>query len=356
MRYRLLGRSGLRVSEIGLGTMTFGQDWGWGADDREAGRIFDEFVSEGGNFVDTANVYTNGTSETLLAKLIAPQRERLVLATKYGCSTRRADVNSAGGHRKNLVQSLDASLRRLNTDYVDLFWIHIWDFTTPLDEVMRALDDQVRAGKILYVGASDTPAWIVSQANAIAPFCGWSPFIGIQAEYNLVERGVERELLPMAQSLGIGVIAWSPLAGGLLSGKYHGNGASKDGRLTKIPVDRLTERNMRIGETVLRVARELGRSPAQVALNWLRVRPFGVIPIVGARTVDQLRENLGCLDWSLDARFLEQLDAASNIYPGFPSAMIASSIDFVYGDTAEKIDLADNRVPIAMGWIGAKSR
>src|SRR5262245_4943553 len=211
MRYKLLGNSGLRVSELCLGGMTLGEDWGWGASHAEAKAIFDAFTAAGGNFIDTANIYTNGTSERFLRELIAAERDHFVVATKYMGSMRRGDPNAGGSQRKNLVQSLDASLKRLGTDRIDLYWVHLWDFLTPVDEVMRALDDQVCAGKVLYVGVSDAPAWIVAQANTLASCRGWTPFVGLQVEYSLIERTVERELLPMAQSLGIGVTAWSPL-------------------------------------------------------------------------------------------------------------------------------------------------
>ncbi|MDJ0854760.1 MAG: aldo/keto reductase, partial [Desulfobacterales bacterium] len=211
MRYRLLGHSGLRVSELCLGAMTFGDDRGWGASPAESRRIFDAFAEAGGNFIDTADIYTAGTSEKLVGEFVAGDRERFVLATKYSNSAPVGDPNAAGNHRKNMVQSLEASLKRMQLDYIDLYWLHAWDFMTPVEEVMRAFDDLVRAGKILYAGISDTPAWIVSRADALADFRGWSRFVAIQVEYSLVERTVERELLPMAKALDLGVTAWSPL-------------------------------------------------------------------------------------------------------------------------------------------------
>ena len=357
MRYKLLGRSGLRVSELCLGSMTFGEDWGWGAGKDEVKRIFDAYCDAGGNFIDTANAYTNGSSESILRDLIAAERDRLVVATKYVSSTRRGDPNAAGGHRKNLVQALDASLRRLGTDRIDVFWVHIWDFLTSTEEVMRSLDDQVRAGKVLYLGVSDAPAWVVAQANTMASLRDWTPFAAIQVEYNLVERTVERELVPMAQSLGLAVTAWSPLAAGVLTGKYHEpEKARGESRLDKVPFDRRTDRNMKIAQVVVDVARELGRSPAQVALNWLRARPTPIIPIVGARTVDQLRDNMACVEWQLDKPAIERLDAASAIDLGFPSSMLAMASDFVYGGTFDQIDGARERVPIAMPAPGAAKR
>src|SRR5919204_5182114 len=230
MNYRLLGKSGLRVSEFCLGTMTFGEDWGWGSSKEEAKKIYDAFREAGGNFVDTANIYTNGTSESFLGEFIKGHRESVVLATKYTNAAPGTDPNAAGNHRKNMVQAVEASLNRLQTDYVDLYWVHIWDQITPIEEVMRGLDDLVRQGKVIYVGISDAPAWWIAQANTLACLRGWSPFIGLQIEYSLIERTVERELLPMAKAFELGLVAWSPLAGGVLSGKYNSNGAAGDAR------------------------------------------------------------------------------------------------------------------------------
>jgi aryl-alcohol dehydrogenase-like predicted oxidoreductase len=221
MRYKLLGKSGLRVSELCLGTMTFGEVWGWGASQSESHKIFDGFVEAGGNFLDTANNYTDGTSERYVGECIASDREHFVVATKYTLSMRKDDPNASGNQRKNMVQALEASLKRLNTNYIDLYWVHAWDFLTPVEEVMRGLDDLVRAGKVLYVGISDTPAWVVAQANTLAVWRGWTPFVGVQIEYSLLQREPERDLLPMAQAFDLAVLAWSPLAGGLLSGKYQ---------------------------------------------------------------------------------------------------------------------------------------
>src|SRR5919106_1093471 len=230
MRYKLLGKSGLRVSELCLGGMTFGEDWGSmlpGASKEEARKIFDIFVSRGGNFIDTANIYQMGTSEKYIGELISSEREKFVLATKYALTTNPDDPNASGNHRKNLVQSVNASLKRLNTSYIDLLWVHLWDSMTPVEELMRSLDDLVRAEKILYIGISDAPAWFISQANTLAELRGWSPFVSIQIMYSLIERTPERELLPMAKALDIGVTAWSPLGGGILSGKYNNNRQSE---------------------------------------------------------------------------------------------------------------------------------
>jgi aryl-alcohol dehydrogenase-like predicted oxidoreductase len=223
MKYKLLGKSGLRVSELALGTMTFGEEWGWGANKEESKKVFDAFAKAGGNFIDTANRYTEGTSEKFVGDFISSDREHLVVGTKYTLFTLRDDPSFSGNHRKNMMQALNESLKRLNTDYIDLYWVHAWDFTTPEEEVLRALDDMVRAGKILYIGISDTPAWIVSRMNAIAELRGWTQFVGLQIKYSLIDRSVERELLPMAQKLDMAVTPWAVVGGGILSGKYNRN-------------------------------------------------------------------------------------------------------------------------------------
>src|SRR6195256_2652311 len=231
MKYKLLGKSGLRVSEAALGTMTFGEDWGWGSPKAEAQKVYETYRKAGGNFIDTANVYTNGTSERFLGEFIQGDRQSVVLATKYANAAPGNDPNAAGNHRKSMMQAVEASLKRLQTDYIDLYWVHIWDGITPVEEVMRGLDDLVRQGKVLYVGISDAPAWWIAQANTLAYLRGWSPFIGLQIEYNLIERTIERELVPMAKALNLGLTAWSPLARGMLTGKYHGHGSSERGRM-----------------------------------------------------------------------------------------------------------------------------
>ena len=231
MRYRLLGKSGLRVSELCLGTMTFGEEWGWGSSKDESRNILDAFFEAEGNFIDTANVYTGGTSETLLGEFLKGNRDRVVLATKYTNAMPGTDPNAGGNQRKNMMHAVEASLKRLQTDYIDLYWLHIWDRITPLDEVMRAFDDLVRQGKIIHAGVSDMAAWAVARANTLAELRGWTPFVGLQIEYSLIERTVERELIPMADALGIGVTAWSPLAGGVLTGKYTQGKAEAEARM-----------------------------------------------------------------------------------------------------------------------------
>jgi aryl-alcohol dehydrogenase-like predicted oxidoreductase len=320
MKYRLLGNSGLRVSEVSLGTMTFGEDWGWGSPKDESRKIYDAYRAAGGNFIDTANVYTNGSSENLLGEFIRDHRQSLVLATKYTNANAGTDPNAAGNHRKSMVQALEASLRRLKTDYIDLYWLHNWDQMTPAEEVMRAFDDLVRDGKVLYIGISDAPAWWIAQANTLAQLRGWTQFIGLQIEYSLIERTVERELIPMAKAFNIGLVAWSPLAGGLLSGKYH-SGDGADGRYSNDMAKAFMptgERPDRVVAALKKVSQQLGRSPAQVALAWLRYRDIPVIPIVGARSVAQLEDNLAGFQLQLTPEQVAVLDQASAIEMGFP--------------------------------------
>lgn len=330
MKYRLLGRSGLRVSELCLGTMTFGQEWGWGADEDESYRQFRTFLDAGGNFIDTANRYTEGSSELLLGKFMEGLREEIVMATKYSLRTANKGVNDGGNHRKNLVQSLEGSLKRLNTDYIDVFYLHAWDFTTPVDEVMRALDDVVRAGKVLYVAISDTPAWLVSRANTMAELRGWSRFIGLQVEYSLIQRTPERDLIPMADALEIGVTAWAPLAGGALTGKYLNAKPEDDLGRVKAESIRRNERSQRIAQQVVEVAQAKGVTATQVALAWVMQQGHCTIPIVGARTASQLEDSLGAVNVRLTADELDVLNAVSAIEPGFPH-------DFLAGDNVRSL-------------------
>jgi len=302
--------------------MTFGEDWGWGAAKDEARKIYDAFREAGGNFLDTANIYTNGTSESFLGEFTEGHRQSVVLGTKYTNALPGTDPNAAGNQRKNMMQSVEASLRRLRTDYIDLYWVHIWDQITPVEEVMRGLDDLVRAGKVLYVGISDAPAWWIAQANTLAHLRGWSPFVGLQIEYSLIERTVERELIPMAKSLNIGVTAWSPLANGVLTGKYHGGQESSEpGRMNNETMKGfLPERPQtdRIVAAVKSVAGETGASMAQVALAWLRFRPVPVIPILGATKLSQFQDNLASFDLTLSSDQFRTLEEASRIELGFP--------------------------------------
>jgi len=341
MKYRLFGKSGLRVSEISLGTMTFGEDWGWGSSKEEARKIYDAYREAGGNFIDTANLYTNGTSETFLGEYMRDHRQSMVLATKYTNAPPGTDANAAGNHRKSMVQALEASLRRLKTDYIDLYWMHVWDQMTPVEEVMRAFDDLVSQGKVLYIGVSDAPAWWIAQANTFAELRGWTQFIGLQIEYSLIERTVERELIPMAKAFNLGLVAWSPLAGGLLSGKYH-SGGEKDARYTTEmgqAFRRSGERPDRIVAAVQKVSQQVGRSAAQVALAWLRYRDIPVIPIIGARRVAQLQDNLASLELTLTPPQLSALNEASAIEMGFPHEFFANEMvkTFAYGGLRDQI-------------------
>ena len=337
MNYRLLGRSGLRVSELALGAMTFGKEWGWGATKDESRKMFDAFAEAGGNLIDTANCYTDGTSEKYVGEFIKSDRERFVVATKYTLVMRRDDPNFSGNHRKNMVQALEASLKRLDTEYVDLYWVHAWDFTTAVDEVMRALDDMVRMGKVLHIGISDTPAWIVSRANTLAELRGLSRFVGLQIRYSLIDRTVEADLLPMARAFDMAVTPWSVLGAGVLSGKYNRKNPPEEGRAKEGAAT--IERNLEITEAVIAVADDIGCTPSQVAISWVRQQPGKVIPLIGARNLSQLEDNLGALEVTLTAQQLERLDEISHVDLGFPHNFLdQSSIqDFVYGGTYDKI-------------------
>jgi len=360
-QYRVLGHSGLKVSPLCLGTMTFGTGAGWSADDATSRALFDWYCEQGGNFIDTAVSYTNGMSETLLGRFIAGRREQVVLATKglsedkvvmfllrvgvelrgnrsgysltgpkFAVNMRPGDPNAGGNHRKAIVQAVETSLKHLGTDYIDLYYLHMWDGRTPIDEVMRALDDLVRDGKALYLGISDTPAWQVSRGNMLAELRGWTSFIALQMEYNLGQRTSERDLLPMARELGIGVLPWSPLGGGLFSGKYTRDDLGAVGAVPKgtrrewmQQFGRFTERHLAIADVVNRIAQEIGRTPAQVAIAWTLTRPGVTSTLLGARTPDQLRDNVDALTVDLSPEQLQDLDQASAIELGFPHDFLA---------------------------------
>ncbi|SNY74516.1 aldo/keto reductase [Paractinoplanes atraurantiacus] len=342
MRYTLLGRSGLRVSEFALGTMTFGDNWGWGAPVETSARMLELYADAGGNFVDTANAYTAGVAETTIGHALRGRRDRFVLGTKYTLQTEPGDLNTAGNHRKNLIRSLEASLRRLRTDYVDVLWVHARDVLTPVPELMRALDDQVRAGKVLHVGVSDWPAWEIAQANTVAELRGWSPFIGVQLRYNLLSRTVESELTPMARAHDLAVLAWGPLAEGRLTGKYLDGG---QGRVNRGGWDFSGDRGDHIVREVVSIAAAGGWTPAQVALAWLRSRPGTVIPLLGATSEQQLRANLGAADIVLGDDVLRRLDQVSAPPPTFPHDVMAGEdmTSLTYGDQWRHID--DRRLP-----------
>ena len=326
--YITLGRSGLRVSPVSIGTMTFGKDWGWGATEEDARRMLDTYMERGGNFIDTANFYTCGTSERLLGEFLRGRRDRAVVATKYSLNVDPSNINAGGNHRRNMVRAVEASLKRLDTDYIDLYYLHVWDETTPVDEVMRAFDDLVSAGKIVYAGISDTPAWQVARMQMLADLRGWAPLVALQIEHSLVERTVEHDLIPMAHALGLGVVAWSPLANGVLSGKYtradieahKGADMFSGGRAAVAAgVGSLSERSLDIAEVAKAVAADVGHTPAQVALAWLLAKSApAVIPILGARTAEQFEENLDALSVSLSPEQIARLDKASEIATPFP--------------------------------------
>lgn len=329
--YRLLGRSGLRVSPLALGTMTFGADWGWGADDAEAARIFDAYADRGGNFIDTAVNYTNGASERIVGRLIAPKRERMILATKFTMARDPGNPNSGGNHRFNMVHSVETSLAQLGTDRIELLYLHAWDFTTTPGEVMRGLDDLVRSGKVLYIGICNTPAWRVAQMQMLAELRDWSPFVALQIEHSLVERTVEHELIPMAESLGLGVLPWSPLGGGVLTGKYSRadltqeseSGVSATRKGVVASSGHMNERSLAIAEAVRAVAEEIGRTPSQVALAWTLTHPAVTAPIMGARTLAQAEDNLAALSLALNEAQRKRLDEASRPEPIFPARFTA---------------------------------
>jgi len=335
MRYKLLGRSGLRVSELCLGTMTFGDDWGWGAPKDESRKIFDAFVEAGGNFIDTSNNYTNGTSEKFVGEFIKSDRDHFVLATKYTLNERAADPNFGGNHRKNMRRSIEGSLQRLGTDHIDLLYLHMWDGMTPVEEVMRSLDDLVCAGKILYAGISDTPAWVVSQANMLADLRGWSRFVACQGEYSLASRAPERDILPMTEALDMTYLAWGILEGGEITGKY--NAPDSEPKRSSNTSERLKA----IAAVVMEVASEIGHSPSQVAVNWVRQNPRRLIPILGARSERQLKDNLGCLDFELTSGQIERLNQASPIDLGFPHSFLGSDHvrGLIFGKTFDQIIL-----------------
>jgi aryl-alcohol dehydrogenase-like predicted oxidoreductase len=335
MRYRILGHTGLRVSELFLGAMTFGEQGGVGAPLDECRRVLDRYADAGGNVVDTASNYRGGLSEEIVGTLLDGRRDRFVLATKYSVSRDGTDPNAAGNHRKSLTLSLETSLRRLRTDYLDVYWVHIWDRLTPVEETMRALDDAVRAGKVLAVGISDAPAWVVSRANTLAQWRGWTAFAGLQVPYSLVNRDVERELLPMADAFGMTVAAWSPLGGGVLSGKYT-RGAATDG--TRLAADSIPAHDRAVATAVDEVADELGVTSSRVAIAWTRRWSPAVHPIVGARTLAQLDDNLGALDCVLSDDQARRLEEATGFVAGFPTDFIAQTSPWVFGEASRRFD------------------
>src|SRR6201996_1977355 len=315
MNYKLLGRSGLKVSELSLGTMGFGTEGGWGADKQASFDIMDAYANAGGNFLDTANMYKLGTSEKIIGDYLSHHdRDYFVLATKYTLKDNTTNPNASGNNRKNMMRSVEQSLKRLQTDFMDVLYLHIWDDLTPIDEILRGIDDLIRQGKVNYAAISDTPAWIVSKGNTLAELMGWSPFIALQVEYSLIQRTPERELMPMAKHYGMTVTPWAPLAGGALTGKYLKGG---QGRI-KAESNRRDENSQRITREVMAIAEKLGVEPSHVALQWTRQQGFECIPIVGATRLDQLEENLKTIALTLIPEALKKLEEASAIDLGFP--------------------------------------
>ena len=347
MKYKSLGRSNLKVSELCLGTMTFGEEFGIGAPESECRRVFDAFVEAGGNFLDTADIYNAGTSERMLGEFAAANRDYLVLASKYSLNTRADDPNAGGSHRKNLVQSLEGTLRRLGTEYVDLYWVHGWDGATNMEELMRALDDQVRAGKILHLGISNAPAWVIAAANTQARERGWTPFTAMQLQYSLIERSIERDYFALARAQNMAITPWSPLAGGLLTGKFDRDADASGGDNSRLRSNErwsrfLQDANLAVAEAVSAMAREIGCSTAQLALAWMMRRSSAcVVPIIGARTLPQLSDNLGAVAVELTPDILASLDELTELVPEYPNSLFASEFfeTMMYGEVRPRIEL-----------------
>ncbi len=326
MKYKILGSSGLRVSEICLGTMTFGLEWGTGADYQESRNIFFHYLEKGGNFFDTANRYTEGTSERWLGEFVkeSRRREELVIATKYSLFTEPNKYNDGGNHRKNLVQSVEKSLKRLQMDYVDILYLHAWDFSTPVEEVMRSLEYLVQTGKVLHIAFSDTPAWVVAQAQTLAEFRGYSKLCALQLEYSLITRDIEREYFKMCEQMDLPILAWAPLAGGALTGKYLNPNSNEPKRL-KQESKRLNSKSMQIAQKVVDLAQKMNVTPVQVALRWVMQKKNNlIIPIVGARTTQQLQQSFEVLHLELPEEILHELNEVSKIDLGFPNEFLAS--------------------------------
>ncbi|MGD1942534.1 MAG: aldo/keto reductase [Leptolyngbyaceae cyanobacterium] len=336
MDYYTLGNTGLKVSRLALGTMTFGDDWGWGADEANARQIFDTYLEAGGNFIDTADLYTNGNSERMLGKFVqdSGRRDRVIITTKFSYNAEPGNPNAGGNGRKNILRAVEGSLQRLGTDYIDVYMLHTWDQVTPAEEVMRTLDDLVRSGKVRYVALSDAPAWYVAQAQTLAHEGHWEPISTVQLEYSLAERHLEFEYTALAQQLGTSIMAWSPLASGLLSGKYKPSesGGEGSGRLAMLAnsgnpaFNKFTEKNWAIVAALETVAKALDRSMAQVALNWVANRPAVAAVIIGATKLHQLQDNLGALDFEIPVELRQRLDQVSRPEPHFPYTFFEPSL------------------------------
>jgi aryl-alcohol dehydrogenase-like predicted oxidoreductase len=338
MKYKLLGRTGIRVSELCLGTMTFGTEWGWGSDKAESKKIYDAFVNRGGNFFDTANVYTKGTSEKMLGEFVKSERDNMVIASKYSLSE-DGIINKAGNHRKNMTQSVEQTLKSLNTDYVDLYYVHAWDFTVKPEELMRNLEYLVASGKVLSIGISDTPAWIMSRCNTIAEQKGWTPFSACQIEYSLTEHTADREILPCAEGFDMTVCGFSPLAAGMLSGKYN-NPIDEPRRMDTRKSHRLSERNLAISQQLLDICKDWNLSPAAVALKWAMLQFKNSSPIFGVRTLKQLEENLTSLDFELTDEQLNKLNSIAAIGGNNPNSFLELPriTEILYGDQKDRIE------------------
>jgi aryl-alcohol dehydrogenase-like predicted oxidoreductase len=343
MRYRVFGNTGLRVSTLALGTGNFGKGWGYGSDREDAAQIYARYRDAGGNFIDTADQYQFGQSEEMVGEFIAGDRDALVLATKFSLGARAdAGLQETGNSRKTMIQSVEGSLRRLKTDRIDLLWVHMPDGHTPVEEIARGLDALVRAGKIVYAGLSDFPAWRVATAATLAELRGWVPISAVQLEYSLVERTVERELLPMARAFGLGTVGWSPLGGGLLTGKYRKGETGRAQGLGVVIHGESDARKTATVDAVLAVAEETGLPPGQIAIAWVLGR--GVLPIIGPRTPEQLADNLAATAVTLSASQRARLEEASAIPPGFPHDIVAATAPRLRGGKEALLDLPD--VPV----------
>ncbi len=337
MRYRIFGRTGLRVSSLALGTGNFGTGWGYASSREEAKVVFDGYRNAGGNFIDTADQYQFGQSETMVGEFIASDRDDMVVATKFSLGDRHAaGLQRTGNSRKAMVQSVEASLKRLGTDRIDLLWAHMPDAVTPIDEIMRGFDDLVRSGKILYAGLSDFPAWRVATGATLAELRGWAPLSALQLEYSLVERTSERELLPMAAAFGLGTVGWSPLGGGLLTGKYRKGETGRQQGLGVVIHSESDARKTATVDTVLAIAEETGVPAGQIAIAWVLHK--GTLPIIGPRTAEQLADNLAALDVKLSEEQVRRLDDASAISLGFPHDVVSQSRNTLAGAKADLID------------------
>ncbi|QFY63119.1 aldo/keto reductase (plasmid) [Rhizobium grahamii] len=332
-----LGRSALRVSPLTLGTMTFGEDWGWGTDAEHSVEILAEYLDRGGNSIDTANIYTNGHSEKIIGDYFAGQpskRDRVVFGTKFFASLHPGDPNGGGAGRKSMIHQLEASLRRLQTDYVDIYWLHNWDKFAPIEETLRALDDLVRSGKIRYIGLSDLPAWKTAEASVLSHFRGWTPVIALQLEYSLLERTIEGEHVPMAEALDMAIMPWSPLKNGFLSGKYRRSAAMPADASRSMITGAPSEADYDVIDVLHQVAEDVGASPAAVALAWLRTKPAVTSILIGARRKEQFVENLAALEVALGEEHIARLDAISKPTLNFPAHVLETGTPMLgYGGT-----------------------